>query len=344
LSNNATPGTYFLIPVFHEKTSVNLTMKMRATETNNKALVILNPGSGVPPINFIVHKDLDRRKSEISCCKSLTKEDTGSLIKQNFHKYDVFVAAGGDGTVHTVAAQLVRSNKILGVLPLGSGNGFAKEFGFKLNLRSLLSDIDRAESVDIDVIEINENLCLNVAGIGLDSFVAHSFNNLKLRGFLPYVWLTFKTFLRLRPFHVKIICDGEVIVNEKLFVLTLANTRQFGNNAFIAPLARPNDGIIDVVLIKPFPKILGSLFIIRLFTKKINGSKYVRHIKTDKELIIETDETRFHIDGEPLDISGRVVVRIKKNVLKVLKTTGNKSISNLPGPGSLTPNPPNGGL
>jgi diacylglycerol kinase (ATP) len=316
-------------------------MKMPVTETNNKALFILNPASGVPPINFIVSKDLDRRKNKVSYCKSLTKKDTGSLIKQNFHKYDVFVAAGGDGTVHTVATELVRSNKILGVLPLGSGNGFAKEFGFKLNLRSLISDIDRAESVDIDVIEINDNLCLNVAGIGLDSFVAHSFNNLKLRGFLPYVWLTFKTFLRLRPFHVTIKCGGEEIVNEKLFVLTIANTRQFGNNAFIAPLARPNDGIIDIVLIKPFPKILGSLFIIRLFTKRINSSKYVRHIKTDKELIIETTETRFHVDGEPLEISGKVVVRIKKNVLKVLKTSGNKFIANLPAGSFLYHTPPN---
>ncbi len=302
-------------------------MKRRLKENENKALFVLNPTSGVPPVNFIVSKELERRKRELSYFKSMTKEDTGSLIKQNFNKYDVFIAAGGDGTVHTVAAELVGSNKILGVLPLGSGNGFANEFGFKMNVRSLLADIRKAESVNIDVIEINENLCLNVAGIGLDSFVAHSFNNLKLRGFLPYVWITFKTFLALRPFHVTIKSGGEVIVSEKLFVLTIANTRQFGNNAFIAPEAKPNDGIIDIVLIRPFPKILGSLFILRLFTKRINKSKYVRHIKTDKEIVIETDETRFHIDGEPIEISGKVVVRIKKEVLKVLKTSGYKYVN-----------------
>ena len=299
-------------------------MKKPGRENSNKALFVLNPASGVPPLNFIVSKELEIRKNQLSFCKTLTKEDTGSLIKQNFTKYEVFVAAGGDGTVHTVAEQLVGSNKILGVLPIGSGNGFAKEFGFKMNVRSLLSDIKRADSMDIDVIEINDKLCLNVAGIGLDSFVAHSFNNLKIRGFLPYIWLTFKTFLLLRPFHATIKCDGEEIISENLFVLTIANTRQFGNNAYIAPEARPNDGMIEIVLIKPFPKILGSLFIIRLFTKKINKSKYVRHIKTDKEIVIETDETRFHIDGEPLDISGKVVIRIRKEVLKVLKTTGYK--------------------
>jgi diacylglycerol kinase family enzyme len=134
--------------------------------------------------------------------------------------------------------------------------------------------------------------------------------------------------LQLRPFHVTIKCGGEEIFSDKLFVLTVANTRQFGNYAFIAPAARPNDGIIDLVLIKPFPKILGPLFIIRLFTKRINKSKYVRLIKTDKEIVIQTDETRFHIDGEPLEISGKAVIKIKREVLKVLKTKGYKFVGN----------------
>lgn len=301
-------------------------MNSKVAEKNSRALLILNPTSGVPPVTFIVSKDIEWRKEDIASCKSLYKTHTPQIIKENFDNFEIFIAAGGDGTVHSVATELVNTEKILGVLPLGSGNGFAREFGFRLNLRSLISDISKADSMKIDVIEINDHLCLNVAGIGLDSFVAHSFNDLKIRGFLPYVWLTFKTFLRLRPFQVKIFCGGEEIVSEKLFVLTFANTRQFGNNAFIAPDAKPNDGLIDLVLIKPFPKIFGPIFILRLFTKRINHSKYVRHIKTDQEIVIETCENRFHIDGEPLRISGKVNVRIRKDALKVLKTCHNKFI------------------
>lgn len=300
-------------------------MKIPATE-NNKPLFIVNPDSGVAPVNYIMSLGLDLRKDELCVAKSLSKSDTESLIRQNFDNHDVFIAAGGDGTVHTVATQLAGSEKILGVLPLGSGNGFAKEFGFTMNVKSLLSDIKRAETMHIDVIDINNKMCLNVAGIGLDSFVAHSFNNLKLRGFFPYIWLTFMTFLQLRPFHVIIYNGGEKIVSEKLFVVTIANTRQFGNNAFIAPDAIPNDGMIDLVLIKPFPKIFWPVFVVRLFTKRINNSKYVRHLKTDREIVIETDETRLHIDGEPLKFSGKVTVRIRKEVLKVLKTSRNKFI------------------
>ncbi len=309
-------------------------MKMPAADDRNKPLFIINPDSGVMPVNYIVSLGLDLRKDEICVAKSLSKEDTETIINQNIHNHDVFVAAGGDGTVHTVATYLVGSDKILGVLPLGSGNGFAREFGFRINVNSLMSYIRKAEVMPIDIIEINDKMCLNVAGIGLDSFVAHSFNNLKLRGFFPYVWLTLKTFAQLRPFHVTIYIGGEKIVSEELFVVTIANTRQFGNNAFIAPDAIPNDGMIDLVLIKPFPKVFGPVFVIRLFTKRINESKYVRHLKTDREIVIETSETRLHIDGEPVNIPGRVTVRIKKEVLKVLKTPRNKFLSGRLIPGS----------
>jgi YegS/Rv2252/BmrU family lipid kinase len=297
-------------------------MKKKDPETNN-ALFILNPKAGILPVNFIISLELDRRKN-VSYVKSLSVNDTESLLDANFHKYDTFIAAGGDGTVHSVANKLIGSEKILGVLPMGSGNGFAREFGFWPIIKPLLDDIEKGESIKIDVIEINEKLCLNVAGIGLDSFVAHSFDRMKLRGFFPYVWLTLKTFLQLRPVFITIHIDGEKVVSENLFVLTIANTRQFGNNAYIAPEAIPNDGMLDIVLIKPFPKIFGMVFIIRLFTKRINNSKYVRHIKTDKEVIIQSEETRFHIDGEPVKLSGKVVVKVKREALNVLKTKHNK--------------------
>jgi diacylglycerol kinase (ATP) len=293
---------------------------------SNRALFILNPYAGIPPVKFIISKELKRRRDELSLYKSLSIDESGALIKQNFNNYDVFVAAGGDGTVHTVANQLVETDKILGVMPIGSGNGFAKELGFKPIIKSLLRDIEKNECFTIDVININNDICLNAAGVGLDSFVAHSFDKLKTRGFWSYVGVTIINFFKLRPFHVTINIEGENVISEDLFVLTAANTRQFGNNAFIAPDAVPNDGMLDIIMIKPFPKIIFPVFIYRLFAKKLNKSKYYTHLKTDKEVTISTDETRFHVDGEPITISGDVTLKVKKNALKVLKTKHNKLI------------------
>jgi len=288
-----------------------------------RSLFILNPTAGVQPVRFILSAELQRRKHELSYFKSLSIDESGSQIKKSFENYDIFVAAGGDGTVRSVASQLVGTNKILGVLPMGSGNGFAREFGFRPSIPSLLKDIKKAESLPIDIIEMNDLLCLNAAGIGLDSFVAHSFDKLGTRGLWSYVYVTFKNFIRLKPVHVTIRLEGETITDD-LFTLTIANTRQFGNNAYIAPEAKPNDGIIDIVLVRPFPKIKVPLIVYRLFRGTLNKSKYVRYIKTDKPFSIQTDETKYHIDGEPVEFSGEVKVRIIRNTLTVLKTKRNK--------------------
>lgn len=250
----------------------------------------------------------------------------GPLIKNNFDKYEIFIAAGGDGTVHTIAARLAGTGKLLGVLPIGSGNGFARELGFRPNIRSLLKDIERNESFDIDMLTINDDLCLNVAGVGLDSFVAHSFDKLGTRGFWSYVWVTIGNFIRLSPFHAEIRVEGGETISEDLFVLVAANTRQFGNYAFIAPEAVPNDGMLDIVMLRPFPKILFPVFIYMLFAKKLNRSKYYMHIRTDREVTVSTPETRFHIDGEPVTIKGDIRINVRKNALKVLKTRHNKFI------------------
>ncbi|MCX6333596.1 MAG: diacylglycerol kinase family lipid kinase [Bacteroidia bacterium] len=288
-----------------------------------RSLFILNPTAGIQPVKFILSAELQRRKSELATFKSLSIDDSGSHIKKSFETYDVFVAAGGDGTVRSVASEIVGTNKVLGVLPMGSGNGFAREFGFRPNIPSLLKDINKSESLSIDVIEINDLLCLNVAGIGLDSFVAHSFDKLGTRGLWSYIYVTFKNFIKLKPVNVTITLEGETIT-EDLFTLTIANTRQFGNNAYIAPEARPNDGIIDIVLLRPFPKYKAPLIVYRLFRGTLNKSKYVRYIKTDKPLTIESNETKYHIDGEPVEISGKVNVRIKRDVLTVLRTRHNR--------------------
>ncbi len=291
---------------------------------SSKALFILNPNAGIPPIKFFVSEELKRRRDELSYYKSLSVDESGTLIKNNFDKYKIFIAAGGDGTVHTIAARLAGTGKLLGVLPIGSGNGFARELGFRQNIRSLLKDIERNESFDIDMLTINDDLCLNVAGVGLDSFVAHSFDKLGTRGFWSYVWVTIGNFIRLRPFHAEISVEGGETISEDLFVLVTANTRQFGNYAFIAPEAVPNDGMLDIVMLRPFPKYLFPVFIYMLFAKKLNRSKYYMHIRTNREVTVSTPETRFHIDGEPVTIKGDIKINVKKNALKVLKTKHNK--------------------
>jgi diacylglycerol kinase family enzyme len=108
-------------------------------------------------------------------------------------------------------------------------------------------------------------------------------------------------------------------------MVSVANTRQFGNDAFLAPHAKPDDGKYNVVLLKPFPKYLLPVFLFMLLNGTAKESDYVRYLESENPGTIFTDETRFHIDGEPLHLTGEIKIEILKNSLRILKTANKKN-------------------
>ena len=102
-------------------------------------------------------------------------EDTENFIKENYDKTDIFIAIGGDGTISTVAKNLINSEKILGIFPAGSGNGFSNETKFSKNLDELLAKIQKKNFKEIDTFTVNERFSINVAGVGFDGAVIEAF-------------------------------------------------------------------------------------------------------------------------------------------------------------------------
>ncbi len=291
---------------------------------NNKTIFILNPKAGIVGISRFV-KLLEKYKNEFDYCTFSNIDAFRNFIKSGKDKYDTFIAAGGDGTVNSLACELIDSGKILGVLPIGSGNGFAREMGFRKRLRSLIKDIRAKESFKIDVLYINDRPSINVSGIGLDSLVAHEFQNLSRRGIWNYGLSALKVVSRIKPFNVSISFDNNKI-KDQFFMVSVANTRQFGSNAFLAPMALPDDGKYNLVLVRPFPKILTPFFVIRLLTGTLRESKYVKYFESENLVQIRSEEKRGHIDGEPVMLDDTISVSMKKNSLRILKSSFNNRI------------------
>jgi diacylglycerol kinase (ATP) len=285
---------------------------------NNHTILIINPNAGMSRLAFL-KRNLWKYKDELDYTTFEDLTEFRAFMKKNLDKYDIFVAVGGDGTVNSLASELKGTGKILGVLPIGSGNGFAREMGFRKDIESLVDCIRKKDPIDIDVLNINQRLCINVAGIGLDSFVAHDFQGLERRGFWNYVRTSLKVATFIKPTRVKLKIPGSEI-EQDIFMLSIANTRQFGNNALIAPEAKPNDGIFNIALAKPFPGILFPFFVIRMMTGTLRESKYLKYLTTEGPVTVSSDEKRYHVDGEPLIISDPVTVSISPGSLKVLKT------------------------
>jgi diacylglycerol kinase (ATP) len=288
---------------------------------NNKTIFILNPNAGLEGISRFV-RQLKKYKNEFDYCTFSNIEEFRNFIKSGKNNYEIFIAAGGDGTVNSLASELIDSGKILGVLPVGSGNGFAREMGFKKKIKSLVNDIRRKESFEIDVLFINDIPSINVTGIGIDSLVAHEFQSLNHRGIWNYGISALKIVSRIKPFNVSLTL-GNYKIEDHFFMVSVANTRQFGNNALLAPMALPDDGKFNLVLLKPFPKILLPWFVFKLLTGTLTESKYVKYIDSANPCAIRSEEIRVHIDGEPLILKDTISVNIRRNALRVLKSSHN---------------------
>jgi len=193
---------------------------------------------------------------------------------------------------------------------------------FKKNLKTLAEDIRRKETIEIDVLFINDVPSINVSGIGLDSIVAHEFHNLNRRGKWNYGITALKTVAGIAPFNVTVSVNNEIF-EERFFMVSVANTRQFGNDAFLAPMARPDDGKFNLVLLKPFPKILAPLMVLKMLTGTLKNSRYITYIESDNHITINSEESRIHIDGEPFTINGEITVTLRNNSLRILKTASN---------------------
>ena len=113
---------------------------------NNRTVLILNPKAGKENLNFI-SKNLYKYRDHFDYTTFVSIDRCRSFIQDNLDKYDIFVAVGGDGTASSMASELTGTDKILGVLPIGSGNGFAREMGFSHRFDDLISDIRKKEII-----------------------------------------------------------------------------------------------------------------------------------------------------------------------------------------------------
>jgi YegS/Rv2252/BmrU family lipid kinase len=285
-----------------------------------KKLFIINPKAGNPRKNRIVLRTLRLLSRKSPGHKIIHTKSAGHatrIVHRSASHYDVVVSVGGDGTVNEVGKGLIHQKSTMGIIPKGSGNGLARELNIPNNIRKAIRLLDIMNTKTIDTIRINDLLCLNMAGTGFDAEVAFEFESRKHRGLLNYIVSAFRVFSRYKPVGVTVEIDGR-IMEEQAFLVSIANSRQFGNNAFIAPLADLEDGYFDICILRPFPLWLTPVLAFMLFNKTIHQSKFYKTFRAKSARIYAEGNLRWHVDGEPCNISSPVDVSINPRSLKVL--------------------------
>jgi len=273
--------------------------------SSKRVMFILNPKAGHglnEDIIVVAGKILSKNFGECIFKKTEFVGHATTLAAEAVKdKIDLVVCVGGDGTVNETAQALKGSETSLAIVPTGSGNGLARHLRIPMNYKRAIG-------------LINDGKKFAIAGVGFDALVAHRFAALKVRGLQSYI----KTVIRsISDFEEMKFTDvsGQ---QQKAWLMCIANSSQFGNNARIAPAAQVNDGMLDVVMIKR-PSVLKMIpFAVKMFNGKLETSNSYRCIRVKKYSVDFEKEQPMHIDGEPAGMASSVEVQLIPQSLNII--------------------------
>lgn len=231
--------------------------------------------------------------------------------------FDAVVAVGGDGTVNEVARGLRDTPTALGIIPMGSGNGFARHLNIPVRPQRAIELLNHSEPISVDYGLANGKLFVSTCGTGFDALIADHFAGSSKRGFATYMQNILKDVFSYEPQTYRIVGDG-LDVTHKAFLITFANANQWGYEALIAPKASVQDGQMDIMLMSSHA-ILGSASLaLRLFAGSIDNSHFMNTLRAREVTLIREEIAPFHIDGDPVEMEKDIHIRIVEDGLRVL--------------------------
>jgi len=285
---------------------------------------LINPKSGLPRSFLAMRVALDRYwdqpGTDLVYQFSQNPDDGINKARRAVEQgFDTILISGGDGTVSTISRVLVNTDVSVGIIPSGSGNGFARHFGVPLSLGRAVAALAHATVQKIDVGVVNGLPFFVTCSMAWDAAIVRSFEKMPVRGILPYVFAGVYELFEYKPQRFDIKLDtGEEITCRDPILCTVANLSQYGGGAVIAPHAKADDGMLELIMArqKDVPSIIQAIH------KFIAGS--VTEIpeilfRRFKSLVL----TRAHpgpsqIDGELVELPREIRISVAKHALNVL--------------------------
>jgi diacylglycerol kinase (ATP) len=289
-------------------------------------LFIINPFSGGGKgrkVLSIIDKFLDKEQYEYEYVFTEHKGHATELAKAAVSNgFQIIAAVGGDGTVNEVASGLICSEKIMAIIPAGSGNGLAMHLGLGRAPETAIRAINGQEVITIDTCKLNELPFVNLAGVGFDGLVAYKVAKSTTRGFIGYLKVFAQAAWSYEPEAYEFFIDGKPFRGKYLFI-EVANAPMFGYNFIVAPQAKLNDGLLEVVLVKMAPKWKYFGLIPRMLQADMSKSNLVDRFNAKEVVFKLPHNSPLHIDGEGFYAQGEIRFSIVPMSLHII--TGKKS-------------------
>ena len=289
--------------------------------SKSNILFIINPISGGKDklkIPGLIDANLDRSKFNANYSFTEYIGHASEIAEEAASKnFDIIVAVGGDGTINEIGTKVMQQNKILGILPFGSGNGLSRFLKIPMNTTQAIKVINDCKVRVIDTARFNDKCFFNMAGMGFDAHISSVFAGNKSRGLSGYLKLGFKEMLNYKPQTYHIYIDGKEYIRTA-FVVSVANSSQYGNNAHIAPNASITDGLLDVCIIKEFPIYKIPVLAYHMLNGSADQSNMVEIIQGREIRIQRMSNDAIHIDGEPFFMGKEINVSIAPLSLNII--------------------------
>jgi YegS/Rv2252/BmrU family lipid kinase len=290
-------------------------------QPDSKVIFIVNPIAGSRQKEFILESIRQQMSSKLYeiCYTEYPGHAYDIALEKVEQGLKWIVAVGGDGTVNEVASALVNTQSRLGIIPAGSGNGLARHLGIPLQVPEALAMIQIHKDQIIDAGKVNGKYFFCTCGTGFDASVGKKFSRDSRRGMLSYVRATIHQYINYSP-KTYILKTNHKKIKLKAFLVTFANAGQYGNNAYIAPNAVINDGMLDLCILRPFPRTSTLTMGLRLFFKNIDQSPYLEVMRVKKASLKRKGHSKItiHLDGEPMTLRGPLKVRVVPEALHVM--------------------------
>jgi diacylglycerol kinase (ATP) len=265
-------------------------------------LFIINPISGgkkKATLPGLITAYLDNAKYSPSYRFTEYQGHAAELAEEAAAKnFDVIVAVGGDGTINEVAAKVMQANKILGVIPFGSGNGLARFLKIPMRTKGAIEVLNDFNVQQIDVAKLNDKYFFNMAGMGFDAHISMVFASNKSRGLKGYMEMGLKEMISYKAQNYQIEIDGKNYT-QNAFAVSIANSAQYGNNVYISPNSSITDGLLDVCIVKEFPRYKLPILAYQMVRATTDRSALVEIIQGKHIKIKRQKPDAIHLDGEP---------------------------------------------
>ncbi len=296
----------------------------RPTESIRKIRVLINPNSGLGTSfdSFwgVMETCFRDEHTEVTYQFSHDVADGQKKARRAVQEgVDSILVAGGDGMVNSIGSELINTRTALGVIPTGSGNGFARHFGIPMDLSRAIRSLAQAKRRSIDVGTANGRPFFVTCSMAWDAAIVRGFEALPFRGIVPYIfaaaseWITFSP----QPFEVEF--DGrETLAFTEPAICTVANLTQYGGGAQIAPRARPDDGLMEMVVVQHQDLPLLLVNIGRLFNGTVDQLPQV-FTRQFRHLVVRRPHAApIQVDGELVEAPPSVEIGLQSRALTVL--------------------------